>query len=63
MTSTSFEYKTKLIGSTPDYNNILAAEVVVPLKNLSIWVIFGDHLICRWLTVKYNLVCHGQKNV
>ena len=35
ITSKSFEYKTKLIGSTPDDNNILDAEVVVPLKYLS----------------------------
>ena len=33
--STSFEYKTKLIGSTPGNNNILNAEVVIPLKYLS----------------------------
>ena len=32
--SESFEYKTKLIGSTPDNNNRLDAEVVVPLKCL-----------------------------
>ena len=38
ITSKSFEYKTKLIGSTLDDNNILDAEVVVRLKNL---VIFG----------------------
>ena len=31
----SFEYKTKLIGGTPNNNNILDAEVVVPLKYLS----------------------------
>ena len=31
ITSKSFEYKTKLIGSTPNNNNILDAEVVVPL--------------------------------
>ena len=29
------EYQTKLIGNTPDNNNILEAEVVVPLKYLS----------------------------
>ena len=34
-TSKSFKYKTKLIGSTPNKNNILDAEVVVPLKYLS----------------------------
>ena len=32
ITSKSFKYKTKLIGSTPNNNNILDAEVVVPLK-------------------------------
>ena len=32
ITSKSFEYKTKLIGSTPNDNNILDAEVVVPLN-------------------------------
>ena len=32
MTNKSFEYKTKLIGSTPNNNNTLDAEVVVPLK-------------------------------
>ena len=35
MTSKSFEYKTKVIGSTTDDKNILDAEVVVPLKYLS----------------------------
>ena len=30
--SKSFEYKTKLIGSTQKDNNIIIAEVVVPLK-------------------------------
>ena len=34
--SKSFEYETKLIGSTPDNNNnTLNAEVMVPLKYLS----------------------------
>ena len=36
ITSKSLEYKTKLIGSTPNNNNILEAEVVVTLS------IFGD---------------------
>ena len=35
ITSKSFEYKTKLIGSTPDDNNILDVAIVVPLKHLS----------------------------
>ena len=33
--SKSFKYNTKLTGSTPNNNNILDAEVVVPLKYLS----------------------------
>ena len=32
ITSKSFDYKTKSIGSTPNDNDILDAEVVVPLK-------------------------------
>ena len=37
-TSKSFEYKTKIIGRIPNDNNILDAEVVVPLKYLnSFW--------------------------
>ena len=35
ITSKSFKYKTKLIRSTPDNNNILDAEVVILLKYLS----------------------------
>ena len=35
ITSKSFEYKTKIIGSTPNNNNILGAEIVVPSKYLS----------------------------
>ena len=35
-TSTSFEYKTKLTGSSPNNNNMLDADVVVSLKYLSI---------------------------
>ena len=34
-TSKFFEYKTKLIGSTPNNDSRLGAEVVVPLKYLS----------------------------
>ena len=33
--SKSFEYKTKIIGSTPTNDNILVTEFVVPLKHLS----------------------------
>ena len=35
ITSKSFEYRTKLIGSTPDDNSILGANVVALLKYLS----------------------------
>ena len=34
-TSKSFEYKTKLIGCTPNNDSRLDAEVVIPLKYLS----------------------------
>ena len=34
ITCKSFKYKTKLIGSTTNNNNILDVEVVVPLKYL-----------------------------
>ena len=35
ITSKCFKYKTKLIGSMPNDNNILDADVVVSLKSLS----------------------------
>ena len=42
----SFEYKAKIIGATPDNNNILGAEVVVPLNNFSnFWRSLGLPLI------------------
>ena len=60
ITSKSFEYKTKLKGSIPDDKNKLTAEATVPLKHLSnFWRFLGLPLI----TVKQNLICHGQKNV
>ena len=60
MASKSLEYKTKLLGRTPNNNDILNAEGVVPLKHLSnFWRSFSYH----WLTVKYNLTCHSKKNV
>ena len=53
-TSKSFEYKTKLIGNMPNNNNILDAEVFVPLKYLSnFW-----RSLDLTLTVKQNLICH-----
>ena len=50
ITSKSFEYKTKLIGSTPNNNNTLDSEVVVPLKyfsNLRIFEFLSNFLICH----------------
>ena len=45
-TSKSYEYKTKIRGRTPNDNNILEAEVVVPLKYLSnFWRSLDLHLI------------------
>lgn len=35
VTSTYFEYKTKIMGNTPDDNNTLGTDVVIPLKYLS----------------------------
>ena len=56
-TRNSFEYKTKIIGRMPNYNNILDAEVVVPLKYLSnFWrsldlplINFEIELTLRWI--------------
>ena len=48
-TSKSFEYKTKIIGSTPANNNILDTEIVFPWKFLSNYWISLDF---PWLTVK-----------
>ena len=46
ITSKSFEYKTKVIGSTSAANSRLKAEVVVPLKYLSnVWRSLDLHLI------------------
>ena len=46
ITSKSFEYKTKLIGSIPNDNNTLNADIVVPLKYLSnFWRFFNLPLI------------------
>ena len=58
-TSKSFEYKAKLIGSTPSDNNTLNTEVVIPLKYLSnFWRFFNLPLInCEIVMVKrmYNI--------
>ena len=48
MTNKTFKYKTKMIGGTPNDNNTLNAEVVVPLKYLSN---FGNFSNCHRLIV------------
>ena len=51
--SKSFKYKTKMAASTPDNINRLNAVVVVfSLIFLIKYLLFGDILICNWLTVK-----------
>ena len=50
----SFEYKTKLIGNTPDDNDIIDAEVVVPLKYLSNFWRSRDLLLIN-CEIKLNL--------
>ena len=51
-TCKSFEYKTKLIESTPVDNNTLDREIVVPLKNLSnFWRLFELPLINRRIEI------------
>ena len=59
ITSKSFKYKTKLIGSTPNNNNILDAEVVVPLKYLSI---FGRSLNFLLINCEKELGLKWTKN-
>ena len=57
-TSKSFEHKAKVIGRTPDDNNTLDAEVVVPLKYLSnFWRFLNLSLInCE---IELDLICLG----
>ena len=46
ITSKSFEYKTKILANTPNDNNTLNAESIVPLKYLSnFWKRLGLSLI------------------
>ena len=55
ITSKSFEYNTKIIGKTPDDNNILDAEIVL-VKNLSNFQRFLD-------LPSINHEIDGQKSV
>ena len=51
--SKSFKYKTKMAASTQDNINRLNAVVVVfSLIFLIKYLLFGDILICNWLTAK-----------
>ena len=45
-TSKSFEYKTKMIGSMPNNNNMLDATVVFPVK----------YLINYWRSIDFPLI-------
>ena len=58
ITSKSFEYKTKIIGSTSN-NNILDAKVVVPLKYLSN---FGRFLDLPLINCEIELDLKWTKN-
>ena len=54
ITSKYFECKIKLLGTTPNNNNILDAEVVVPLKYLSNF----------WISVDFSLInCEIELNL
>ena len=54
ITSKYFECKIKLLGTTPNNNNILGAEVVVPLKYLSNF----------WISVDFSLInCEIELNL
>ena len=50
---------------TPDDNNTLDTEVVVPLKYFSKFWRFIDLILvnCELTVILINLVCHGEKNV
>ena len=58
--SKSFEYKTKIIGSTPNNNSRLDGEVVVPLKYLSNFCRSFDLPL---INCEMILICHGRKIV
>ena len=56
MTSKSFNYKTKLIGSTPNIASRLNAEVFVPLKYLSNFLRPLDFPLINY-EIELNLSC------
>ena len=57
--SKSFSYKTKIIDSTPDDNNLLETEIVVPLKYTSnVWLSLDLLLInCK---IELDFSCPGN---
>ena len=62
-TSKSFKYKTKIIGITPNNENRLNAEVVVPLKYLSNFWRYLDFKLFNCET-ELHLVCwYGEEIV
>ena len=62
-TSKSFKYKTKIIGITPNNENRLNAEVVVPLKYLSNFWRYLDFQLINCET-ELHLVCwYGEEIV
>ena len=60
ITSKSFEYKAKIIGSTPADNNTLDTEFVVLLKYLSN---FWRSLDLPLINCEIGLICHGREIV
>ena len=58
--SKCFEYKPKLIVSTPNNHNTLDAKVVARFKYLSK---FWRSLHLPLINCEIDLICHGQKNV
>ena len=58
-TCKSFEYKTKIIGSTPNNNNILDAEIVVSLKHVcNFWRSLDLPLINCEIELDLRLIKH-----
>ena len=58
-TSKYIQYNRRIIGSTPNNDNRLDVEVVVPLKYL-IKFLRSLNLPLINCTVKQNLICYGQ---
>ena len=61
-TSNSFEYKIKIIGSTPADNNILNTEFIVSLKYLSNFWRSLDFPLVKF-KVQLDFSCKGLRNL